>query len=343
MLWLEARCGRCARWLWPSCRHSCGASCGYAPPRSTSWARGPPARPCGAPGRRCRAARSRTPDEGENASFTPEVIISRVEALTEELYEKHGVQLFIVAGLPVTGCLPLVQLLMQSFRKFCLKHVALSLIWLWGRCGADQWQAMCLDLERSLPGCKAIFFDQAAALERVAGKNRGDALGETGGFWMDVLHPTAFGHSLIEADFKLLWQAIEAQHEMPGPSRPTGMGRGAQAAPSSHGERVAATRGSSQTSSEAGEPQLHFRICGDHGRTPVGYARIVRDAMEFKVLRFIAGRAAAGAASANGASEDVVIRPFWDAGVETETVECNLDLTIAQITGHDIGSIRSLF
>lgn len=169
-------------------------------------------------------------DEGENASFTPEVIISRVEGLMEELYERYGVQLFIVAGLPVTGCLPLVQLLMQDFRRFCLKHAALSLIWLWGRCGADQWQAMCLDVERSLPGCKAIFFDQAAALERVAAKHRGDALGETGGFWMDVLHPTAFGHSLIEADFKLLWQAMEADWETPL-QRPTGRGRGDPLAP----------------------------------------------------------------------------------------------------------------
>jgi len=154
---------------------------------------------------------------GVSASFTPDLMINNIHSLMEELNTFHGIRIFVVAGLPVTPCLPLMQHLLSQWQPQCIHSLANAVVRLWVRCGVDLQAAMCDMFQRTHPECRVLFFDEAEAIERLVQNNLEHATegGSTScKIWQDFLHLSDHGHRLLAEEFAQLWNTWEPQEDL---------------------------------------------------------------------------------------------------------------------------------
>jgi lysophospholipase L1-like esterase len=154
---------------------------------------------------------------GVSASFTPDLMINNIDNLMEELNALHGICIFVVAGLPVTPCLPLMQHLLSQWQPLCLHTLANAVVRLWVRCGVDMQAAMCDRFQRKHPDCRVLFFDEAEAIERLVQNNLEQSIeggNAPGDIWQDFLHLSDHGHRLLAEEFAQLWNNWELQGDL---------------------------------------------------------------------------------------------------------------------------------
>jgi len=155
--------------------------------------------------------------DGVSASFTPDLMINNIDNLMKELNAIHGIRIFVVAGLPVTPCLPLMQHLLSQWQPMCLHSLANAVVRLWVRCGVDLQAAMCDRFERKHPECRVLFFDEAEAIERLVQKDLKHSTEAGTGpceIWQDFLHLSDHGHRLLAEEFAKLWNTWEPQGDL---------------------------------------------------------------------------------------------------------------------------------
>eukprot|EP00746_Dinoflagellata_sp_MGD_P141231 gnl/MRDRNA2_/MRDRNA2_74375_c0_seq1.p1 gnl/MRDRNA2_/MRDRNA2_74375_c0~~gnl/MRDRNA2_/MRDRNA2_74375_c0_seq1.p1 ORF type:complete len:356 (+),score=21.19 gnl/MRDRNA2_/MRDRNA2_74375_c0_seq1:93-1070(+) len=162
-------------------------------------------------------------------TFTPGLILDRIERAMHELERTHGVRCFVVSGIPVSMVVPLVGDIFQallgickprgrkpsSIVRRCLSRVGMAfgalimstILCLWRGSVYDQFEATCRRFERKHPGCTVLFFDEATTIEAVV-QARSSTEAERQPFWMDSIHPTLHGHSLIATEVVKLWSEL---------------------------------------------------------------------------------------------------------------------------------------